>query len=74
MNTKDKNIFLFRPLRIACAIGIALVPAAGRAQVSEADFNALKEAVRKLTEKVERMEQIHTNDEQIHLKDQEQIK
>jgi hypothetical protein len=74
MNIRDKNIFLFRLARAVCVAGLALVPVVGRAQVSEADFNALKEAVRKLTEKMERMEQVHTNDEQIHVKDQEQIK
>ncbi len=43
-------------------------------QVSEADFNALKEAVQKLSEKVQKLEQTHAADDQTHQKDQEQIK
>src|SRR6266567_1395038 len=58
MNTRDNDIFAFRLLRTACVIGFTLAPVPGSAQVSEADFKDLKEAVQKLTQKVEGLEQI----------------
>jgi hypothetical protein len=73
MKTTHRILALWM-LRTACIAGIALAPAAARAQVTEDDFKALKEAVKKLTEKVEKLEQVHSTDEQTHQKDQEQIK
>ena len=54
------------------AMGIAL-PLELRAQISSEDFNALKKTVEQLADKVQRLEQTHTNDTLAHQKDMEQI-
>jgi hypothetical protein len=43
------------------------------ADVSDADFNALKETVRKLAEQVQKLQQTHDADAQAHQKDAEEI-
>jgi hypothetical protein len=55
-----------------CVMGIALPPRAA-AQVSLVDFNALKEAVQKLTEQVQGLQQTNVLREQIHEKDVQKI-
>ncbi len=55
-----------------CAAGMMLPPRAA-AEVSEADFNALKEAVQKLSEQVQSLQQTNVIREQTHEKDVEQI-
>ena len=55
-----------------CVIGLAL-PLRVRAEVSDADFNALKEAVQSLTGKVQSLEQTNVLQQQTHQKDVEQI-
>ncbi|MDB6022212.1 MAG: hypothetical protein JWQ04_2069, partial [Pedosphaera sp.] len=56
---------------VGCAM--AAWPMAARGQVSEADFQSLKEAVLKLSEKVQKLEQTHETDQQTHQKDVEQL-
>lgn len=73
-NMGTKYVFTAGLWAAVCAVAIALVPGARAAEVSEEDFKALKEEVRKLIEKVDRMEKTHEADEQIKQKDQEQIK
>src|ERR1700737_4767629 len=53
-------------------MGIALPPRAA-AEVSDEDFNALKEAVRQLSEKVQKLEQTHEEDQKVHEQDQQKI-
>src|ERR1700686_1091559 len=53
-------------------MGIALPPRAA-AEVSDEDFNALKEAVRQLSEKVQKLEQKHEEDQKVHEQDQQKI-
>src|SRR5271166_6137429 len=71
-------------LTVAAAAVICLITSAGPARaadISEADFNALKELVRKqgedvrnLAEEVHKLQQAHTADEQMHQRDVEQIR
>ena len=55
-----------------CALWLALPPRA-TAQVSLVDFNALKDAVQKLTETVQNLQQTNVIREQIHQKDLQKI-
>lgn len=55
-----------------CTMGLALPPHAA-AEVSDADFNALKETVRELSEQVQSLRQTNVLDQQAHEKDLEQI-
>jgi hypothetical protein len=48
-------------------------PSRASAEVSDADFKALKEMVQDLNSKVQKLEQNHTADEQTHQKDVQQI-
>jgi TolA-binding protein len=52
--------------------GIAMPPRAA-AEVSDEDFNALKEAVRQLSDKVQKLEQTHEEDQKTHEQDQQKI-
>jgi hypothetical protein len=56
----------------ACAIGISL-PQPARAAVSDEDFNALKNSVQELNEKVKKLEQVHEQDQQTHQQDQQKV-
>src|SRR5205807_69751 len=68
MNPNTKRYSFCSQLLVAgCIIGLGLAPRVANAQVSEADFKALKEAVQKLSEQVQKFEQAHQ-------KDQDQIK
>jgi hypothetical protein len=69
MKTSRRAIGL---VTIGCAVAFA-VPQGAIAQVSESDFKALQDAVRLLSEKVQKLEQTHTNDAQTHQKDMEQL-
>ena len=53
-------------------MGIAL-PHRATAEVSDDDFNALKDAVRQLSEKVQKLEQTHEDDQKVHEQDQQKI-
>src|ERR1700737_1316957 len=53
-------------------MGIALPPWAA-AEVSDEDFNALKDAVRQLSDKVQKLEQTHEEDQKTHEQDQQKI-
>jgi len=55
-----------------CVLGVVL-PLRATAQVSEADFNALKEAVQKLSEQVQSLQQTNIIEQQTHEKDVEQL-
>jgi hypothetical protein len=56
-----------------CATGIAL-PRQATAEVSDADFNALKQTVEKLVGEVHAMERTNAAAAQVHAQDQEQIR
>ncbi len=55
-----------------CALGM-LLPRRALAEVSDADFNALKETVQKLTEQVRSLQQTNLMVQQAHEKDMEKI-
>jgi hypothetical protein len=63
---------IFGVLAAGCVMGIALPPRAA-AEVSDEDFNALKDAVRQLSEKVQKLEQTHEEDQKTHEQDQQKI-
>jgi hypothetical protein len=74
MKTKMKARSLFLGLAAAgCAMGAMAPGRATAAEVSEADFKALKEMVQKLNEKLQKLEETHSTDEQARQKDQQQI-
>lgn len=54
-----------------CMLGVALTPCA--AAVTEEEFNALKNMVQQLGEKVQKLEQTHDQDQKTHDQDQQQI-
>ncbi len=56
-----------------CALGIAL-PRHVSAEVSDADFNALKEMVQKLSEQVHSLQQTNILEQQMHENDLQQLK
>src|ERR1017187_318330 len=62
---------LFGILAAGCALGLALTPRA--AAVTDEDFNALKNMVQQLGEKVQKLEQTHDQDQKTHEQDQQQI-
>ena len=66
-----KTRFLILMATAGC--GLALVMPLRAAEVSETDFNALKETVRKLAEDMEKLQKTHVTDEQTHQKDMQQI-
>src|SRR5271166_3838648 len=71
--TRMKNRFQIFGMLAACwVIGIALPPRAA-AEVSDEDFNALKDAVRQLSDKVQKLEQTHEVDQKVHEQDQQKI-
>src|SRR6516162_112115 len=59
-------------LAVACASGVVSPPRA-RAAVSDEDFNALKNSVQELNEKVKKLEQVHEQDQQTHQQDQQKV-
>ena len=63
---------IFGMLAAGCVMGIALPPRAA-AEVSDEDFNALKDAVRQLSDKVQKLEQTHEEDQKVHEQDQQKI-
>jgi hypothetical protein len=69
MNTRR---MMFGLMAAGCAMGIALPPRAP-AEVSDADFNALKETVQKLSEEVQSLRQTNRLVEQAHEKDLQQL-
>ena len=73
MNTiKNKQSWILGILAAGCAIGLAR-PFVANAEVSDADFKALKEMVQQLNSKVQQLEQNHATDQQTHQKDLQQI-
>src|ERR1700676_3893651 len=63
---------IFGMLAAGWVIAIALPPRA-TAEVSDEDFNALKDAVRQLSDKVQKLEQTHEEDQKVHEQDQQKI-
>src|SRR5271155_947294 len=61
---------MFGLVAAGCTIWMVLPPLA-TAQVSQTDFNALKETVQKLSEQVQSLEQTNIIDRQTHEKDME---
>jgi len=55
-----------------CVMGMTLLPRAS-AEVSDADFNALKESVQKLSDEVQSLQQTNRAAEQTHEKDMQQL-
>ena len=49
------------------------LPPRAAAEVSDEDFNALKDAVRQLSDKVQKLEQTHEEDQKVHEQDQQKI-
>lgn len=64
---------LFALAATGCATGMLLPPHAA-AEVSDADFNALKQTVQKLSAEVQGLEQTNAVAAQVHEQDQEQIR
>ena len=62
---------IFGIVAAGCMLGSALPRAA--AEVTDDEFNALKESVRQLGEKVQKMEDTHAQDQQTHAQDQQKI-
>jgi TolA-binding protein len=54
-----------------CTLGVGLTPPA--AAVTDDEFNALKNMVQQLGEKVQKLEQTHDQDQKTHEQDQQQI-
>jgi hypothetical protein len=72
MKTTIKNNRWMNGLVVAGSLLLALAPQA-TAEVSDADFNALKESVQKLSTEVESLKQTNTLQQQVHREDVEQI-
>ncbi len=72
MMTMKATHLMFGLLAAACVLGMALPPRAS-AEVSDADFNALKEAVQKLSDQMQDMQQTNLAAEQAHEKDLQEI-
>jgi hypothetical protein len=70
--TLKANRLMFGLVAAACALGMALTPRAS-AEVSDADFNALKEAVQKLSGQMQSLQQTNLAAEQAHAQDQQEI-
>ena len=58
-------------LAVMCAVGVAQPPTASA--VTDEEFNALKEAVTKLGQKLDQVEKVHEQDQKVHEQDQQQI-
>lgn len=68
-----KNRWIFGLLGAGCALSLAL-PQRAIAGVSDADFKALQEAVQKLGDQVNALEQTNALEQQTHEKDVQQLK
>ena len=63
---------IFAVVAVGCVMGI-VIPTRLIAEISDDDFNALKEQVRQLSEKMQKLEQTHEEDQKIHEQDQQKI-
>jgi len=70
--TLKSNRWMFGLVAAACTLGMTLTPCAS-AEVSDADFNALKEMVQKLANQMQSMQQTNLAAEQAHEKDLQEI-
>lgn len=70
---RKHRLLASRLIAAGCALGVAIPQAVTAAEVTEAEFKALRDTVQQLAEKVQKMEQVHASDAQTHQKDQEQI-
>jgi hypothetical protein len=57
---------------VGCAMGLTL-PRQAWAAITDEEFNALKNMVQQLSDKVNKMEQVHEQDKQTHQQDQQKI-
>jgi hypothetical protein len=64
--------WMFGLVAVGCSLGMALPPRVA-AEVSDTDFNALKETVQKLGEQVQGLEQSNQVQQEIHQQDVQQI-
>lgn len=67
-----KQSLIYSVAAAACAFGLVL-PRAACAAVSDEDFNALKNMVQELNDKVKKLEQVHEQDQQAHQQDQQKV-
>lgn len=70
--TMKSRRWMFGLMAAGCALWMTLPPQAA-AEVSDADFNALKDTVQKLSEQVQSLQQSNVVQQQTHEKDVEQI-
>ncbi len=69
LNTRG---WMFGLVAVAGAVGMGL-PSSVTAEVSDADFNALKDMVQKLNEQVQSLRQTNQLNQQIHEQDLQQL-
>jgi hypothetical protein len=67
-----KRSLVYGVVVAGCAMGLVL-PRQAWAAVSDEDFNALKNMVQELNEKVKKLEQVHDQDQQTHQQDQQKV-
>jgi hypothetical protein len=70
--TMKSRRMIFQVMATLCILGMALPPRA-TAQVSEADFNALKESVQALSDQVQSLRQTNMLEQQLHHQDVQQL-
>ena len=71
-NTMKTRRMIFGLLAAGCITGMELPPRAA-AEVSDADFNALKETVQKLADQLHSLQQTNLIEEQTHEKDVQEL-
>ena len=67
-----KRSLMYGAAVAGCAMGMIL-PRQAWAAISDEDFNALKNMVQQLNEKVKKLEQVHEQDQQMHQQDQQKV-
>src|SRR6516164_3374040 len=67
-----KRSLIYGAVVAGCAMGLVL-PRQAWAAISDEDFNALKNSVQELNEKVKKLEQVHEQDQQTHQQDQQKV-
>ena len=68
----NKHIKTYGSVLVICALGL-MFPSMATAEVSEADFNALKQAVQQLSEQVKNLQQTNLVVQQLHQNDLKQV-
>src|SRR5215471_4557432 len=72
MKKRSKRSLIYGAVVAGCAMGLVL-PRQAWAAVSDEDFNALKQMVQELNDKVKKLEQVHDQDQQTHQQDQQKV-